>query len=167
MTEIIRNLSLVLLLTLFFLVQSSGILSFFGVRANLLLVLLMFAVASRIPAASIFLASASAVALFFFSSAFWFPQSVVLFLAVLFTMVLEKFLTGRFLIDFLALTAIGTVFLFFGIPVANHILSSGFDFSEFFFPPMRMLLAELGLNLFFAALGAWGAGRRPLSFIFR
>lgn len=167
MTPIIRNLSLLLLLTLFFLVQSSGVLSFFGVRANLLLVLLMFAVASRIPAASIFLAAAFSVALFFFSAPFWFPQSVILLFAVLFAMVLEKFLTGRFLIDFLALTAIGTAFLFFGIPVANHLLSSGFDFSGLLFPPTRMLLVELGMNLFFAALGAWGAGRRPLSFIFQ
>lgn len=161
-----RFFSLLFFGLLLFIVQISGVVSFFGLRPNLILVFFVALVVFPVHRISLFLALAFFVFLAGTIARFWVLDAFVFCAVILFCLLIRRLLTGRMLFDFFILLFIGTGFFFFGNPLVNHIAKVGFNFSLFSFSQFTPFFLEFFLSAVFGILFIFLADRRPLSFLF-
>jgi hypothetical protein len=152
---------------IFLFLQQSGIISFLGIRANLLLVFFAFLAATRHRIGEYFLLLFLLFIFFLFFASFWISEISFFCIVAGVVFFVRGRLPGRFFFDFLVLFVGGTAALFFGMPVWKEFLVHGFDFSVLSFPSYRIFVIEILLNFFVAMVCILLGTRRFLSHLFQ
>ncbi len=160
-------LSFLLVLFLFLIVQESGVVQFGGIRANLLLVGFIVLVTLRFPLPEIAALLLALAAYVLFNVPLALSGFAVFSAVVLLSRFMRRFLTGRFLVDFLLLLLFSTAALYYALPLSTHMLSAGLSFSGVAFPSARILFVEIALNAAAAAVLLLTGSRTKVASSFR
>ncbi len=166
MSRLNKFLFLLLFLLVLLILQESGIISWNGVRANLLLVFFTLLLSGKLRARVVFTLLLSFLILVFFDAGFWLFEAAVFSLVVAAAFFLRRILTGRVLFDFAALLLLGTAMFFYGAPFFEHLARYGFALSGLSFSPARIFLTEVVLNFIAGMVFMFLGSRRPLAGVF-
>jgi hypothetical protein len=166
MREFSRIISLYLVGLLLFILQSSAVISWGAIKADLMLVFFLILLALRERTWILGACLAGFFGLMSATSGFWTLEAAVFSAVIIALLFIRRFLTGRFLPDFLIGIVIGTALVYYGIPVAARFFSAGFDFDGFTPSPFSPVLIEAVLNTVVGLALVFLSARRPLSFVF-
>jgi hypothetical protein len=165
--DYIRDFFIIVLIgIIFLLLQQSALVSFLGIRANFLLVFFVFCAVTRRRLSEYLGLLVLLLVYSFLFMEVWIFHFLFFALVALFLFFLRKKLPGRFFFDFFVLVILGSLLLFFGMPVFQEFVAHGFNFAELSFSPFGSFFLEIILNILIGFFLVFLGTRRFLIRIF-
>lgn len=166
MEKIVHILSLIFIELFFFVIQLSGLVTFFGLRVNLLLIFFIICIITQKDKIDLFIFLIVFLFLMTLHFSLWFFSALFFVLIIILSFLIKKSLTGHILIDFLILTFFSTIAFLYGTELIHSVILNGFVFTDIVFSSLSLFFYEFVLNIIFGGIIIFLSRFKPFSYIF-